>query len=68
MLAENGLSPLQSTAVFEHVPVQNQIFDVLVYTHRNHGISVMMPFEARGIGVVNGRRLASQDTCVVEQG
>ena len=55
-LAENGLSPLQSAAVFERVPVQNQIFDVLVYTHRNHGISATMLFEARRIGVVSGRR------------
>ncbi|OSD04021.1 hypothetical protein PYCCODRAFT_1408448 [Trametes coccinea BRFM310] len=50
-LAENGLSPLQSAAVFERVPVQNQIYDVLVYTHRNHGTSANMLFEARRIGV-----------------
>ncbi|KAH9855203.1 hypothetical protein C2E23DRAFT_814883 [Lenzites betulinus] len=50
-LAENGLSPLQSAAVFERVPVQNQIYDVLVYTHRNHGSSSTMLFEARRIGV-----------------
>ena len=53
-LAENGLSPLQSAAVFERVPVQNQIYDVLVYTHRNHGSSSTMLFEARRIGVVSG--------------
>ncbi|KAI0829676.1 hypothetical protein BC628DRAFT_1057743 [Trametes gibbosa] len=50
-LAENGLSPLQSAAVFERVPVQNQIYDVLVYTHRNHGSSSTMLFEARRIGM-----------------
>ncbi|TBU29546.1 hypothetical protein BD311DRAFT_756354 [Dichomitus squalens] len=50
-LAENGLSLLQSAAVFERVPVQNQIYDVLVYTHRNHGSSSTMLFEARRIGV-----------------
>ncbi|CDO76721.1 hypothetical protein BN946_scf184796.g15 [Trametes cinnabarina] len=50
-LAENGLSPAQSAAVFERVPVQNQIYDVLVYTHRNHGPSATMLFEARRIGV-----------------
>ncbi|KAI0330130.1 hypothetical protein GY45DRAFT_1354100 [Cubamyces sp. BRFM 1775] len=50
-LAENGLSPLQSAAVFERVPVQNQIYDVLVYTHRNHGSSSTMLFEARRVGV-----------------
>ncbi|OJT10765.1 hypothetical protein TRAPUB_12707 [Trametes pubescens] len=53
-LAENGLSPLQSAAVFERVPVQNQIYDVLVYTHRTHGSSSTMLFEARRIGVVGG--------------
>ncbi len=53
-LAENGLSPAQSAAVFERVPVQNQIYDVLVYTHRNHGSSSTMLFEARRIGVVSG--------------
>ena len=52
-LAENGLSPLQSAAVFERVPVQNQIYDVLVYTHRNHGSSSTMLFEARRVGVVS---------------
>ena len=52
-LAENGLSPAQSAAVFERVPVQNQIYDVLVYTHRNHGSSSTMLFEARRIGVVS---------------
>ncbi|KAL1942655.1 hypothetical protein VTO73DRAFT_4895 [Trametes versicolor] len=50
-LAENGLSPLQSAAVFERVPVQNQIYDVLVYTHRTHGSSSTMLFEARRIGI-----------------
>ncbi|KAI0743789.1 hypothetical protein C8Q80DRAFT_1183145 [Daedaleopsis nitida] len=50
-LAENGLSPAQSAAVFERVPVQNQIYDVLVFTHRNHGSSATMLFEARRIGV-----------------
>ncbi|KAH9942304.1 uncharacterized protein BXZ73DRAFT_41313 [Epithele typhae] len=49
--AEAGLSPAQATAVFERVPVQNQIFDVLVYTHRNHGASNTMLFESRRIGV-----------------
>ncbi|KAI0702949.1 hypothetical protein C8T65DRAFT_579030 [Cerioporus squamosus] len=50
-LAENGLSPAQSAAVFERVPVQNQIYDILVYTHRNHGSSSTMLFEARRIGM-----------------
>ena len=43
-LAENGLSPAQSAAVFQRVPVQNQIFDVLVYTHRNHAPPATMLF------------------------
>ena len=56
-LAENGISPAQSTAVFQRVPVQNQIYDVLVYTHRNHGGSATMLFEAHRIGMVSGRVL-----------
>ena len=56
-LAENGLSPAQSAAVFERVPVQNQIFDVLVYTHRNHGGSATMLFETRRIGMVSASPL-----------
>ena len=53
-LAENGLSPAQSAAVFQRVPVQNQIYDVLVYAHRGHGPSTTMLFETRRIGVVSG--------------
>ena len=55
-LVEHGLSQAQSAAVFQRVPVQNQIFDVLVYTHRNHGPSATMLFEARRIGMVSSVR------------
>ncbi|KAI0342053.1 hypothetical protein BDW22DRAFT_1395915 [Trametopsis cervina] len=48
---ENGSSALEAAAVFERVPVHNQIYDVLVYTHRNHGTSSTMLFEARRIGI-----------------
>lgn len=50
---ENNLTPLEATAVFERVPVQSQIYDILVYTHRNHGSSSTMLFEARRIGIVS---------------
>ncbi|GBE81241.1 hypothetical protein BKA93DRAFT_756330 [Sparassis latifolia] len=49
--SENGLGSLESAAVFERVPVQPQIFDILVYIHRNHGSSSTMLFEARRIGM-----------------
>ena len=49
---ENGGNSLESAAVFERVPVQSQIYDVLVYTHRNHGSTSSMLFEARRIGIV----------------
>ncbi len=51
--SENGSSSLESAAVFERVPVRNQIYDVLVYTHRNHGSSSTMLFEARRMGIVS---------------
>ena len=52
---ENGTSSLEPAAVFERVPVHDQIYDVLVYTHRNHGSASTMLFEARRIGVVRDR-------------
>lgn len=52
--SENGSSALEAAAVFERVPVHNQIYDVLVYTHRNHGTSSTMLFEARRMGIVSG--------------
>lgn len=45
---------LESAAVFERVPVQPQIYDILVFTHRNHGVASTMLFEARRIGIVRG--------------
>ncbi|KZT11087.1 uncharacterized protein LAESUDRAFT_721509 [Laetiporus sulphureus 93-53] len=50
-LDENGLGSLEAAAVFERVPIQQQIYDVLVYTHRSHGSSSTMLFEARRIGM-----------------
>ncbi|THH30932.1 hypothetical protein EUX98_g3257 [Antrodiella citrinella] len=48
---EGGNHSLESVAVFERVPVQTQIYDILVFTHRNHGVAPTMLFEARRIGV-----------------
>ena len=48
-----GAPALESAAVFERIPVHNQIYDVLVYTHRNHGSSSTMLFEARRMGIVS---------------
>lgn len=56
---ENPSSALEAAAVFERVPVHNQIYDVLVYTHRNHGTSSSMLFEARRMGIVCYHRLIS---------
>ncbi|KAG1735087.1 uncharacterized protein EDB91DRAFT_1329812 [Suillus paluster] len=39
------------TRAFERIPVQNQIYDILVYAHRAHGSSSSMLFEARRIGM-----------------
>jgi hypothetical protein len=49
---EHGLDPLEWSAVFERIPVQNQIYDILVYCHRAHGSSTSMLFEARRLGMV----------------
>lgn len=43
----------ESTSVFERVPVQPQIYDVLVYAHRSHTNSQAMLFESRRIGIVS---------------
>ncbi|TFK54368.1 hypothetical protein OE88DRAFT_1655016 [Heliocybe sulcata] len=42
---------LEWTLAFERVPVQTQLYDVLVYAHRNHGSSSSMLFEARRVGI-----------------
>ncbi|KZT19905.1 hypothetical protein NEOLEDRAFT_1158904 [Neolentinus lepideus HHB14362 ss-1] len=42
---------LEWTLAFERVPVQTQIYDVLVYAHRSHGSSSSMLFEARRVGI-----------------
>lgn len=49
---DTSASSLESAAVFERVPVQNQIYDILVYSHRNHGSPSTMLFEARRMGIV----------------
>jgi hypothetical protein len=38
---------------FERFPVQQQIFDILVYAHRNHGAAAAMLDEARAVGMVS---------------
>ncbi|CAL1707004.1 unnamed protein product [Somion occarium] len=50
-LQDGTSNSLESVAVFERVPVQPQIYDVLVFTHRNHGSTSTMLFEARRIGI-----------------
>jgi hypothetical protein len=50
---EHDLNALEWTKTFERVPVQTQIYDVLVYAHRAHGNSTSMLFEARRIGMVS---------------
>jgi hypothetical protein len=40
------------TRVFERIPVQNQVYDILVYAHRAHGSSSSMLLETRRIGMV----------------
>lgn len=49
---EHDLNALEWTKAFERIPVQTQIYDVLVYAHRAHGNSCSMLFEARRIGMV----------------
>ncbi|KAH9831225.1 uncharacterized protein C8Q71DRAFT_816651 [Rhodofomes roseus] len=46
-----SLATPDPVAVFDRVPVQQQIYDVLVYTHRNHSTAPSMLSEARRIGV-----------------
>ncbi|KAH9935392.1 uncharacterized protein B0H18DRAFT_901850 [Fomitopsis serialis] len=49
--AAGSLAALDPLAVFDRIPVQSQIYDVLVYTHRNHSSAPSMLSEARRIGV-----------------
>jgi hypothetical protein len=50
---EHDLDALEWTRAFERIPVQTQIYDVLVYAHRAHGNSNSMLFEARRIGMAS---------------
>lgn len=50
--ATGPLATLDPLTVFDRVPVQPQIYDILVYTHRNHSSSSSMLAEARRIGIV----------------
>jgi len=50
---EHDLNALEWTRAFERIPVQTQIYDVLVYAHRAHGNSNSMLFEARRIGMAS---------------
>ncbi|KAI0081859.1 hypothetical protein K474DRAFT_1768099 [Panus rudis PR-1116 ss-1] len=48
---DDDSTTLEPAAVFERVPVQPQIYDILVFTHRNHGSTSTMLYEARRIGI-----------------
>jgi len=50
-LSDFRLHKLDPTTIFERVPVQQQIYDILVYLHRSHGPFSTMLHEARRIGV-----------------
>jgi hypothetical protein len=50
---EHSLDPLEWTAAFERIPVQLQIYDILVYGHRAHGTASSMLFEVRRLGIVS---------------
>lgn len=52
-LEENGTPATDPTTVYDRIPVHSQIYDILVYTHRNHGSSSAMLYEARRIGIVS---------------
>ncbi|PCH43734.1 hypothetical protein WOLCODRAFT_138555 [Wolfiporia cocos MD-104 SS10] len=49
--AEGAPGPVDALAAFERVPVQQQIYDILVYTHRTHSSAAEMLKEARRIGI-----------------
>jgi len=48
---EYDLNPPDWARPFEWLPVQNQIYDVLVYAHRTHLSSSSMLFEIRKLGL-----------------
>ena len=56
--ATGPLAALDPLAVFDRVPVQPQIYDILVYTHRNHSSASSMLAETRRIGIVSSSELA----------
>lgn len=50
------------TRAFERIPVQSQIYDILVYAHRAHGSSSSMLFETRRMGMVCGSFVLTIDS------
>jgi hypothetical protein len=46
-------SDIDGTCAFERLPVQPQIYDILVYAHRTHDSPVSMLTETRRLGVVS---------------
>jgi hypothetical protein len=51
-LAQRDVDSLDIAQVFERIPVQPQIYDILVYAHRSHISSSSMLFEIRRLGIV----------------
>lgn len=47
---DSAMGTLDPGAVFERLPVQPQIYDILIYAHRNHATSHAMLYEARRNG------------------
>jgi hypothetical protein len=52
---DNDLNTSDQANVFERLPVQAQIYDVLVYAHRTHLSSSSMLFEIRRLGMVSAK-------------
>lgn len=62
---ENGTEPTDPTTVYDRIPVHSQIYDILVYTHRNHGSSSAMLYEARRIGIVSSSSFSDSIICIL---
>ncbi|KAH7922368.1 hypothetical protein BV22DRAFT_1106660 [Leucogyrophana mollusca] len=50
-VGDHDTSGLEWPGAFERIPVQSQIYDILVYAHRAHGSSSSMLIEARQMGM-----------------
>ena len=51
-VVDHDFSTSEWTRAFDRIPVQSQVYDILIYAHRAHGSSFSMLLETRRMGIV----------------